>query len=50
MLILAVWVADENLLKVGQPTTHKADEVLTSLEDFDPAKWGLPPFSTEVQV
>jgi len=25
----------------------EADEILASLEDFDPAKWGLPPFSEQ---
>jgi len=40
----AVWVADDNLLKLGTPVGFEAEEVLKSLEDFDPAKWGLPPF------
>ena len=26
-------------------TTQEADEVLDSLQDFDPTHWGLPPFS-----
>ncbi|THH07139.1 hypothetical protein EW145_g3582 [Phellinidium pouzarii] len=42
-----VWVPDANLLEVGSSAIHEADEVLRSLEKFDPAKWGLPPFKTD---
>lgn len=43
--LLAVWVADPNLLKVEHSGPYKADETLGSLEDFDPEKWGLPPYT-----
>ncbi|OCB88408.1 HAD-like protein [Sanghuangporus baumii] len=40
-----VWVPDPNLLEVEYSGLHRADEVLRSLEDFDPEKWGLPPYT-----
>ncbi|EJD02672.1 HAD-like protein [Fomitiporia mediterranea MF3/22] len=41
----AVWVADSSLLEVEYSGIYKADEILHSLEEFDPAKWGLPPYA-----
>ena len=35
-------VPDPNMEKKD---TLQADEVLTSLQDFDPSHWGLPPFA-----
>ena len=37
-----VMVPDPNM---EQKDTLLADEVLSSLQDFDPTHWGLPPFS-----
>lgn len=38
-----VWVPDPNLLALGLDTVV-ADEVLSSLENFKPETWGLPPY------
>ncbi|KAH8118954.1 HAD-like protein [Phellopilus nigrolimitatus] len=38
------WVPDSNLLDVEYSGIYKADEILRSLEDFEPVKWGLPPY------
>lgn len=32
--------------KLDAALRGKADMELASLQDFDPAKWGLPPFSS----
>ena len=37
-----VMVPDSNM---ESKDTLAADEVLTSLQDFKPANWGLPPFT-----
>ena len=37
-----VMVPDPNM---EQKDTLEADEVLNSLQDFDPLHWGLPPFT-----
>ena len=37
-----VMVPDPNM---EQKDTLLADEVLQSLQDFDPSHWGLPPFT-----
>eukprot|EP00244_Chara_vulgaris_P014187 TRINITY_DN8719_c0_g1_i1.p1 TRINITY_DN8719_c0_g1~~TRINITY_DN8719_c0_g1_i1.p1 ORF type:complete len:238 (-),score=62.25 TRINITY_DN8719_c0_g1_i1:169-882(-) len=42
----AVMVPDPNLDKAYQ---KEADEVLTSLLEFDPSKWGLPAFDTTAE-
>jgi len=39
-----VWVPDANLLNVEHSDLYQADEILRSLEDFVPEKWGLPPY------
>lgn len=41
-----VWVPDINLLDLKHDGEYKADEVLRSLEDFLPDKWGLPPYAS----
>ena len=37
-----VMVPDPNM---EQKDTLQADEVLNSLQEFDPSHWGLPPFT-----
>ncbi|KAJ7282695.1 HAD-like domain-containing protein [Mycena rebaudengoi] len=39
-----VWVPDAKLLNVEYTGAEKADQVLTSLEDFVPEGWGLPAY------
>lgn len=39
-----VWIPDCNLPQNGDVT---ADEVLGSMQDFDPSRWGLPPYPSE---
>lgn len=39
----AVWVPDPNLLALGLDNVV-ADQVLSSLEEFKPEEWGLPPY------
>ncbi|CAG8569754.1 1073_t:CDS:2 [Acaulospora morrowiae] len=39
-----VWVPDPNVAAL-HPGDNGADDVISSLENFDPAKFGLPPFS-----
>ncbi|KAJ1962772.1 hypothetical protein IWQ62_003425 [Dispira parvispora] len=39
-----VWIPDSNILKLGHPDDHGACEILNSMEEFDPAKYGLPGF------
>lgn len=39
-----VWIPDSNLLEVEYSGLHKADEILLSADEFDPANWGLPPY------
>ncbi|CAO3642187.1 unnamed protein product [Cunninghamella blakesleeana] len=42
-----VWIPDENILKLsGANETHGAIEVLKSMSNFDPTKYGLPEYST----
>lgn len=44
-----VWVPDANLLSLGGETTsvdEQADLTISSLEDFVPEQWGLPPYNT----
>ncbi|KAF9527351.1 HAD-like protein [Crepidotus variabilis] len=41
--MLVAWVPDPNLLNLGQPD-EKADQTLTTIEDFKPESWGLPPY------
>ncbi|GES86293.1 pseudouridine-5'-phosphatase [Rhizophagus clarus] len=38
-----VWVPDPNIALLN-PGNNDADEIISSLEDFDPAKYELPPF------
>jgi len=38
-----VWVPDKQLLAVGQQDPPSVDEMLVSLQDFVPERWGLPP-------
>ncbi|CAL1706094.1 unnamed protein product [Somion occarium] len=45
-----VWVPDPNLLEVGDNENtilQKPDQILKSLEDFNPEEWGLPPYDDE---
>lgn len=47
---LVVWVPDPNLLEVGDNENtilQKPDQILKSLEDFNPEEWGLPPYDDE---
>lgn len=46
-LTSVVWVPDENLLKVANPSTHLPDETITSIEHFKPEEWGLPPYDAD---
>ncbi|KXN90947.1 (DL)-glycerol-3-phosphatase 2 [Leucoagaricus sp. SymC.cos] len=39
-----VWVPDHNLLDIGYSGIERADQTLTTLEDFAPEQWGLPPY------
>ncbi|CAA7261838.1 unnamed protein product [Cyclocybe aegerita] len=39
-----VWVPDPNLLKLVHPVDEKPDQILSSIEDFKPEDWGLPPY------
>ncbi|KIK09805.1 hypothetical protein K443DRAFT_671129 [Laccaria amethystina LaAM-08-1] len=39
-----VWVPDSNLLDVNYSGVETADQILTSLEEFVPEAWGLPPY------
>lgn len=39
-----VWVPDPNLLKLNHQTEEIPDQILSSLEDFNPEEWGLPPY------
>ncbi|KAJ1650694.1 hypothetical protein IWQ61_008570 [Dispira simplex] len=39
-----VWIPDSNILKLGHPDDHGACEILMSMEEFDPSKYGLPSF------
>ncbi|KAG6911159.1 hypothetical protein DXG01_003899 [Tephrocybe rancida] len=39
-----VWVPDANLLDVEYAGKERADQILTSIEDFVPEEWGLPPY------
>ncbi|KAI0335153.1 HAD-like protein [Cubamyces sp. BRFM 1775] len=44
-----VWVPDANLLSIGgdaAPTAETPDLQLTSLEEFVPEEWGLPPYDS----
>ena len=43
-----VWVPDPNLLKIGSNEEEKPDQVLTTLEDFVPEDWGLPPYPSSL--
>lgn len=40
-----VWVPDPNIALL-HPGNNDTDEILSSLEDFDPAKYELPPFDS----
>ncbi|KAJ7091993.1 HAD-like domain-containing protein [Mycena belliarum] len=40
-----VWVPDVKLLDVEYSGDEQADQILKSLEDFEPEKWGLPPYA-----
>ncbi|KAK0214274.1 HAD-like domain-containing protein [Armillaria nabsnona] len=42
-----VWVPDTNLLSVEYTGDEKADVTLSSIDDFLPEKWGLPPYEKE---
>ncbi|PBK95499.1 HAD-like protein [Armillaria gallica] len=42
-----VWVPDSNLLGVEYTADEKADTTLSSIDDFLPEKWGLPPYDKE---
>ena len=44
-LSVVVWVPDAELLDVEYSGSHRADEIITSLEMFEPEKWGLPAYS-----
>jgi len=39
-----VWIPDANLLNLGYPESREADQILSSMEEFVPEEWGLPPF------
>jgi len=39
-----VWVPDSNLLGVEFSGPETADQILTSVEQFVPQQWGLPPY------
>ncbi|KAG2746187.1 HAD-like protein [Suillus brevipes Sb2] len=39
-----VWVPDERLLDVASASPYVPDETITSIEQFKPEKWGLPPY------
>ena len=46
-LAAVVWVPDANLLSIGgdaAPAAEMPDLQLTSLEEFVPEEWGLPPY------
>ncbi len=45
--ISVVWVPDSNLLGVEYTGDEKADATLSSIDDFLPEKWGLPPYDKE---
>ncbi|KAJ1930634.1 hypothetical protein IWQ60_000142 [Tieghemiomyces parasiticus] len=40
-----VWIPDVNVVQLGLPEDHGAIEVITSMADFNPEKYGLPPFN-----
>ncbi len=45
--VAVVWVPDANLVALGGEATsvdEQADATLTSLEEFVPEDWGLPPY------
>ncbi|KAF8608993.1 HAD-like protein [Ceratobasidium sp. AG-I] len=42
-----VWIPDPNLSALTTAEELGADETLTSLEDFKPESWGLPPYATD---
>ncbi|GAA99395.1 uncharacterized protein L969DRAFT_86633 [Mixia osmundae IAM 14324] len=39
-----VWVPEPEVLKLSDNDKMEHDQLLKSLEDFDPAEWGLPPY------
>lgn len=41
---IVVWIPDVNLLDVAFTGPERADELLKSVEEFVPEKWGLPPY------
>ncbi|KAJ1657134.1 hypothetical protein IWQ61_003406 [Dispira simplex] len=43
-VLQVVWIPDSNILKLGHPDDHGACEILMSMEEFDPSKYGLPSF------
>jgi hypothetical protein len=45
--LIVVWVLDPNLretMTLAEIEAISADKILNSLEEFDPAEWGLPAF------
>jgi len=41
-----VWVPDPNLVALGlTEILERPDQVLQSLEHFNPGEWGLPPYA-----
>lgn len=40
----AIWVPDAKLLSVEYSGAYTPDQMLTSIEEFQPEEWGLPPY------
>lgn len=46
-ILTVVWIPDPELLAtMGDSHDLEPSHTHTSMEDFDPAAWGLPPYSS----
>lgn len=46
----AIWVPDLKVVKLEEGKALRPGEILSSLKDFEPEHWGLPPYSDSYQL
>lgn len=46
-MFAVVWVPDTKVVKLEDGEALHPGEILSSLDDFIPEKWGLPPYPKE---